>query len=243
MWWNSSGILNQRNDIIIPDGNYSISSLSDFLHYQMLLRGHYVVNSQTNNKMYFISFTENPAYYATEFSFLSMFAKGTADAGTNYINENPPSQIFNSSGNLINIGWDFPATAQYPQLLFDDATKTLKDFFGINQGIYPPIGTPVSHEFDMLGQVAPFTYPVSAINIQSNFCRSNIAIPDNILYSFSQGNSAYGDLINIEPKNLIWISVPDGTYSQLELQFIDQDFNPMKILDNQVNINILIRDI
>ena len=30
---------------------------------------------------------------------------------------------------------------------------------------------------------------------------------------------------------------------KLELLFIDQDFNLMKILDNQLNITILIRDI
>jgi hypothetical protein len=91
--------------------------------------------------------------------------------------------------------------------------------------------------------VAPQTYPVSALNIQSNFCYSDIAIPNNILYSFSQGNSSYGDLINIAIQNLIWVRIPEGTYSQLELQFIDQDFNQMKILDSQVNIIILIRDI
>jgi hypothetical protein len=37
--------------------------------------------------------------------------------------------------------------------------------------------------------------------------------------------------------------VPDGVYNQLEITFIDQDFNPMVILDSQINMMILLRDV
>jgi len=123
----------------------------------------------------------------------------------------------------------------------------LYNFLGFPAGSsYPPnfdVGVSKPAIYDVLGPNVPETYPVSSINIQSNFCYSNIAIPNNILFTFSQGNSAYGDLIIKDPQNLIWCKIPDGIYNQLELTFVDQDFNQMKILDNQLNITILLRDI
>ena len=47
----------------------------------------------------------------------------------------------------------------------------------------PPSSAIVSTYYGTLGNTAPETYPVSAINIQSNLCKSEISIPDNILYS------------------------------------------------------------
>lgn len=241
VWWNHLGVLNSVQTIVIPDGYYSISTLSAYIQAQMSLRGHYLKDSRTQNKVFFISLIENPTYYACEITFTSMYAKGSADAGI-FINENPPTQVYDANGNLVWKGWDYPATKQFPQIIFTEPAM-MREFLGFNVGTYPAVGTTVSTTFDLLGQVAPQTYPVSAINIQSNFCRSDIAIPNNILYSFSQGNASYGDLIEIHPQNLIWCRIPDGSYSQLELTFIDQDFNPMKILDPQVNIMILIRDV
>ena len=240
MWWDISGNLTSRQDLLIPDGNYSISSLSSFIQSQMLLRGHYLKNNSTQSNLYFISMIENPTYYACEMSFTAMYALGSSDA-SNYTNPYPPTQTYDGNGNLIWKGWQLPSTKQYPQVIID-SNYNMKDFLGFVVGYYPSSNTPISTSYDILGTIAPATYPVSAINIQSNFCQSDIAIPNNILYSFSQGNNNYGDLITVEPKNLIWMKIPDGTYSQLELQFIDQDFNIMKILDNQVNIIILIRD-
>ena len=208
----------------------------------MLLRGHYVVNSTNQRKEYFFTMLENPTYYSCQMNFTAMYAKNTLEGGTTYINENPPTQVINSAGVLVWKGWDFPATKQYP-LIIIDANYTMKDYLGYDVGTYPVAGTPISSTFDMIGHKTPEIYPVSAINIQTNLCRTDISIPNNIVFSFTQGNAVYGSLVNVEPKNLIWMRVPDGTYTQIELQFIDQDFNTMVILDNQVHITVLIRDV
>jgi hypothetical protein len=241
IWWNHLGELTSIQNITIPDGNYSISTLSSYIQSQMLLRGHYLKDANTQNNVYFISLIENPTYYACQITFKSMFARGTDNAGVNYINENPPSQVYDTNGNLMWTGWDYPTTQQYPKIIFTSEGK-ISEFLGFKPETYP-VNASIATSYDILGTIAPQTYPVSALNIQSNLCYSDIAIPNNILYSFSQGSSPYGELINISPINLIWSRIPEGTYSQLELQFIDQDFNKMKILDSQVNIIILIRDI
>jgi hypothetical protein len=242
-WWDYYGNLTLVQNVTIPDGNYSISTLSSYIQSQMLLKGHYLKDTRTGNKVFFIELIENPTYYACEITFVAMFSKGSANASTYiYINENPPTTYVNSSGNTVLKGWDYPASQQYPQIVMSDSSN-IKDFLGYVVGTYPAANTPVNSAYDMLGTIAPQTYPVSAVNIQSNFCKSEIAIPDNILYSFSQGNSNYGDLIIMQPSNLIWTKIIDGTYTKLELLFIDQDFNQMKILDNQVNFIVLIRDV
>jgi hypothetical protein len=239
VWWNYQGVLNSVQTITIPNGYYSISTLSGYIQSQMFLRGHYVKDAKTLNKIYFLSMLENPTYYASQITFTSMFAKNTPDAGTNYINENPPTQVY-ENGVQVWKGWDWPTSKQFPQVIF--STNAMKDFLGFPAGTFPISGTPVTSTTDILSTLTPVTYPVSAINIQCNMCNSNISIPDNVLYSFSQGISAYGDLIIKEPQNLIWLRVPDGTYSQLEMSFVDQDFQPVNILDDQVNFIVLIRD-
>jgi hypothetical protein len=236
IWWDHLGQLNSVQNIIIPNGYYSISTLSSYIHSQMLLRGHYLVQNSNQEKVYFISMIENPTYYACQITFSSMFQKGSVDAGE-YTNENPPSQV-----NGVWTGWDLPATKEYPKVQFLESSK-MRNFLGFHVGTYPVNGTTISTTFDLLSQNAPNTYPVSSINIQSNFVKSEISIPNNILYSFSQGTASYGDLIDVHPQNLIWFRVPDGVYNQLEITFIDQDFNPMIILDSQINMMILLRDV
>lgn len=233
-WWDSAGVLGTEYNIIIPDGNYSISTLSAYLQSQMYLKGHYIVNKNTMAKTYLISMIENPTYYACEMTFnlcptqqQAIYMAGTGSTtwvlpnGTTQASDYP-KVIFKSSSNLYNF-LGFPAGSSYPP--------------NFDVGVSKPA------MYDVLGPNVPETYPVSSINIQSNLCYSNIAIPNNILFTFSQGNSAYGDLIIKDPQNLIWCKIPDGIYNQLELTFIDQDFNQMKILDNQLNITILLRDI
>ena len=240
-WWDFYGNLTSVQNVIIPDGNYSISTLSAFVQSQMLLRGHYLIDTKTGNKVYFIEFIENPTYYACEMTFTSVPSKTSYDPII-YTHPNQPTTYVDATGTTIYKGWDFPATKQYPQVIMSSSSN-MKDFLGFVAGTYPNSSVSVSTLYDILGTIAPQTYPVSAINIQSNLCKSDIAIPDNILYSFSQGNANYGDLILKEPQNLIWMKIIDGTYSKMYLTFIDQDFNPMIILDNQINIIILIRDI
>lgn len=228
MWWDIQGVLKQRNDIIIPDGNYSISTLSAYIQSQMLLRGHYLKDTRSQANKFFLSLSENSTYYACQIRFTAMPAIGSSDA-TNYVNENQGI-------------WNLPVTKQYPKVIFD-GNYTMLIFLGYKEGTYPTNNIQVATTYDFLSNNGvPETYFVSAINVQCNMCLSNLAIPNNILYSFSQGNSSYGDIAK-EPYNLIWLKIPDGFYSQLELTFIDQDFNPMKILDSQINIILLIRDV
>lgn len=240
LWFDISGNLSQRVDIVIPDGNYSISLLSDYIKSQMLLKGHYVVDANSQKKVYFIEFVENAIYYSAQITFTSMFARGSADATTNYINENPPTQDYDENGNLVYKGWQFPAQKTYPKIIFDD-TSNIKKFFGFDNETIPADNTPIALTTDVLSSKTPETMPVSSVLIQSNFCRNDLAIPNNILFSFSSGTSSYGDILEKSPTNLQWLNVPDGTYSQLDLTFIDQDYMPMKILDDQLNITLLLR--
>jgi hypothetical protein len=233
-WWDALGTLGNEHTITIPDGNYSISTLSSYIQSQMFLKGHYIVNKNTMAKTYLISLLENPTYYACEMSFTLC----------------PTLQQTIYLAGSGNSPWVLPnGTTQpsdYPKVIFN-SSSTINNFLGFPSGSsYPPTFAPSVAKaavYDILGPNVPETYPVSSINIQSNLCYSNIAIPNNILYTFSQGNAFYGDLIIKDPQNLIWCRIPDGIYNQLELTFVDQDFNQMKILDNQLNITILLRDI
>ena len=57
-----------------------------------------------------------------------------------------------------------PAVREYPKVIFSESAK-MREFLGFNVGTYPPLHTPVNSMFDMLGQIAPMTYPVSATTV------------------------------------------------------------------------------
>ena len=155
LWWDHLGILNARQDILIPDGNYSISTLSDFVNSQMYLRGHYLKNSNTQKNVYFVNFIENPTYYGCQINFTSMYAKNSVDA-TTYINENPPTQVYNSNNVLVWKGWDYPILKQFPQVIMDTKYEMMT-FLGYKVGYYPPSNTLVSTTFETLSQNTPNT--------------------------------------------------------------------------------------
>ena len=65
-------------------------------------------------------------------------------------------------------------------------------------------------------------------------------MPSDILDSFSI-NSTFGSNISYNPSYEKWVSLKNGTYSNLVISFTDQNFNPIAILDPNVTITLLIK--
>jgi hypothetical protein len=219
-WWDVNGVL-QTYDVVLSDGNYTIGDLNFVLQAAMFKNGHYVQdNNQTTKNIYYIEITENITEYAAEINL-------------------SPVPISLPANQIKGGNWALPTTQQTPRIIFSSSSK-FKDLLGFNSGIYPP--TSQSTLYRQLSQNVPMISPVSSLVIRCNACRSYLSNPFDILFSFTSGTTRYGDIIDKNPQNLIFIDVPDGSYSDIRLTFVDQNFNEMQILDNQLIIQLIIMD-
>lgn len=219
-WWNSSGVLTTY-DVTLSDGNYSIGDLNYVLQSAMFKNGHYVQdNSQSSKNIYYIEIAENITEYAAEINL-------------------SPVPISLPSSQIKGGSWALPSTQQTPRIIFPSSSNFRK-LLGFNSGIYP--ATSQSTLYRQLSQNVPIISPVSSLIIRCNACRSYLSNPFDILFSFTAGTTSYGDIIDKNPQHLIFIDVADGVYDDITLTIVDQNFNPMQILDNQLIIQLIIMD-
>ena len=64
-------------------------------------------------------------------------------------------------------------------------------------------------------------------------------MPSDILDSFAI-DGTYGSNLNYSPSYEKWVSLKNGTYSSLIITFVDERYNPISMLDSNVNITLLI---
>jgi hypothetical protein len=236
-WWNnSSTTLADTFTITIDDGNYSIETLNAYLELKMKKNGHYVIDNINNgDEIYFIRLIENSTYYSIQIDITQpMFSLAQASALVN----NKPTYLAGGT-------WKFPTNREYCQVIFGSSSK-LNEFLGFNIETLPtsitvPSGSTSGLTF--LSRNTPITYPVSSVIVRCNMVYDTLSQPNDVLYSFTQGQSYYGDLISLEPNNIIWKRVLDGVYSHITLSFYDQNYNNFVIKDSQILITILIKDI
>lgn len=218
-WWNSGGNLWNRFDVIIPDGFYDVNQLNLYLQSVMLKGGHYLQDA-TGKKYFFIEFVENPTYYSIQLNMLPMYT--TLPSGW-------------SRGGA----WQLPPTQQTAQV-FILSVGNFKDVIGFNEGTYPP--SPSSTLYQKISDTAPQLSPISSLVIRCNLVRNGNALPDDIIYSFSTGATAWGDIIAEKPNELYYSPIVNGTFDKLELSFLDQNFNPVDIIDPNMLITLVIKN-
>jgi hypothetical protein len=223
-WWDENGVLTNFN-VIIPDGFYSAQTLNLFLQSVFLKNGHYVVETlevgRTKNA-FFMEFVTNSTYYSIQINIYPMYADGNLPAG------------FTKGGN-----WKQPATQQTPIIVIH-TWGNFKDLIGFNAGSYPEQLENTLYQH--LSDYAPQISPVSSVVMRCNIVKNDHAIPNDVLYSFTSGSAGFGDIINEKPNQIYFSEIPDGTVGRIQINFCDQLFRPMHILDPNILITLLIKE-
>lgn len=222
-WFDASGNLSVTVTVTIPDGNYSIATLNEYIQSVLVTRGHYLVQTSTGKFVYHIELLTNPTYYAVQLNVYSMMTSTTATAS----GYTKPSAT-----------WGFPATTLCPQVIIQ-STNSFNKLIGFAPSTYPATSSSTSQTF--LSTFTPTLNPVSSVVLTCSLCEQKHSVPDNVLYCFTNGNTGYGDVINIQPSALSFINIRAGTYNQIQLTLVDQNFGQMNIRDNQLIIMLTIR--
>lgn len=198
----------------IVEGFYEVGDLDLYLKFTMLANGHYLLDAD-GVEVYYISFTENPVYYAITFTITPVPAS-------------------------LPVGWTNPQgitlNGLSPQIKFD-ANNNFKDLLGINAGTYPAAQSASIVSFN--GPNVPQISPVSSVNVSCNLCYNEHQL-NSIIKSFIP-TQAYGSYLNIEPRNIIFFNIPNGSYDVITISFLDQLFRPLGIIDDDIQVEILVR--
>jgi len=92
-----------------------------------------------------------------------------------------------------------------------------------------------------LGNTTPNITPVNSIVVICDLVKNECASPTNILDTITISNVSFGSNIIYQPSYPKWISIQAGTYQNLTIQFIDQNFNIIQANDNNIMISLLLK--
>ena len=79
---------------------------------------------------------------------------------------------------------------------------------------------------------------IEVILVHCNIVNNNYQQDSRVLYTFVP-NKSFGQLLDISPKNFIFLKTFDSEFSYIEVWFTDQNSKPLEIED-KINITLVI---
>lgn len=197
--------------VTIPDGNYSIENLNQFLQNTMITNNHYL-RDQNGNNVYYIELLTNPSLYNIQ---LNLF------------------QVPNS----LPTGWTNPGSFVLPgnaaRATFTVLNNNFRDIIGFAAGTYTDAST--------LSTNTPQASPISSVLIGCSMVNNEYTNPSNLIFSFVSGSTPYGSMLHVSANDLIYADIRDGVYNSMVIKFYDQSFRELDIIDNSLIIYLVIK--
>jgi hypothetical protein len=230
-WINGAGVATTYT-ITIPDGLYEVSTLNQYLQFEFIRNGHYLVNSGQN--VYYAQFTINAPRYAVQID----------------------TFLFPTS---LPVGWTNPASVPFPPQTFNPIITLpakVNEILGyvagfataqnLNNSFVAPVGSQFVSKLgngtiSYISTTAPNVQPNSSLLFSLSGVDNAYANPTSIIYTLVP-QVAIGEVINDKPPEFIWNKLIDGTYNQLTLTILGTDLNLIKINDPAMTIVLVIKD-
>lgn len=207
-------------NITLPDGTYSAADLNNYLQWFCIQNNLYLINSSTGDYRYFLTIQENAAQYAIEF-----------------LSYPVPTSL--PAGYTAPAGWPgYPTSATRPQLIINNSG--FGQIIGFNNGTYPStaIGTaPFSKTSDVVPQLSPVQSVIIILDAVSNPFATN----SGVIGTINSKGTNYGSLISYAAPEYNWISSQGGPRQEITIRFTDQLFRPLKIIDQNLTMRLLLR--
>ena len=217
LWPSGAGSITYN--ITIPDGYYDVAGLNQYIQQFCITNALYLIDPN-GDFVYYLELAENSAYYAVQFN---AFPFPTA----------------------LPLGWSapvglpaYPSTARSPQLVVN--ANAFRDVIGFNAGTYPAVASLTN--YSKLSDFTPQVTPVQSIIVACTLLNNKYSNPNTILYSFTPRGTQFGGLIEASPTQLSFIDIQNGSYPYFDLQFLDQNFQPIYLNDTNLVIQLLIHN-
>ncbi|GMF35236.1 unnamed protein product [Phytophthora lilii] len=215
-----TGTTTQTFTITIPDGTYEMSDLNNYLQWWSIQNNLYLTNSTTGQNYYFISVAANPSSYDIQFTMQPYKAVSGYTA---------------ASGALA-----FSTSGYTPQIqIIDSGTNSFSSIVGLSQGTYPPAQQATL--YSVLSDLTPVIDPVSSVIVGVSNLQNPLASNNQVLHSFTSAGVGFGGLITTSQGQGISYCPMQGTTNELLVSFYDDKMLPLKIIDANLCIRLLIR--
>jgi hypothetical protein len=204
-------------NITVPNGFYTIEELNAYLQSVMVANNQYLIDS-SGNYVYYLQITSNSTLYSFQ------------------LNSWPvPTSL--PSGYTAPVGFPaYPTTTRTPQFVIPSTNITT--LLGFAAGSYP--SAPQASAYSATSTQTPQISPVSSVNILCSLLNNSLSRPVNLLYNFAP-NTTYGSQIQITPPTMVYQPIQTGTYNEIGISFVDQDFQPLNILDSNISVILSIK--
>lgn len=209
------GITSTTYTITLPDGFYLISDIQNYIELYCQNNGFYLINS-AGKYIYYFKLYLNTTYYSVQ---LLTYTVPTSLPAT-----------YTAPSNFAG----YPTTSTAPSfiVLNNNFTKLI----GFVAGTY---GGGVSNS-SINSTFTPTGSTVNSIIVRCSLVSNNVGFPSDILDSFTI-NGTFGSNIIYEPSFEKWVKIKPGTYNNLIITFVDENFNNIAILDPSVCVTLMIK--
>jgi hypothetical protein len=226
--------------ITIPDGLYEVSTLNQFLQYEMIKNGHYLIDNATGQNVYFLEILVNDARYKVQVNqfVVPTLAIFTAELAANYT---APAGFDYSPVSVLNV--------VYPGINFGyNGSKlgTILGFVTNSNVVSATLAIPSPWAFSAASPTAfssttPNIQPNSSVLLSVSSVDNPYASPTSVIYSVTP-SVAVGTIIADKPPQLLWNKLIPGSYSQLTITLLGTDLRPLPIQDGAMTIILAIAE-
>lgn len=198
-----------EHSFTIDEGTYTIEQINFFLQQQMIERGHYLVNDDTGDYLYFLELRINTVIYGFQLNAFPV-----------------PTALPTGFSNPANM--PFPSVSRTPSL--EVPNTEIGKVLGMNVGVYPPLNTVQTTIFSKTSDFIPHISPVLSYTISCSLVKNKLVVPSGQIFCFTP-DGEYAELLSPEQHSFVWNEIVPGTYTSLTIQILDQNFNRVVFKD------------
>lgn len=201
--------------VTLPDGFYSVTDIQNYIQQVLITNLFYLIDGSGNYVFPFL-LTYSSTFYKVQL-------------------------ICSTIPSVLPSGWSQPAGA--PAL--PTATTgvqfvvgSIGSVIGFVAGTYPAVATSASQNF--LSTLTPVGSTVNSLVFRCSLVDNNVIMPSDIMDG-ANINATFGNNIIYDPSFEKWVSMKDGTYSNLIFSIVDQNLNQIYSVDPNIAITLMIR--
>jgi hypothetical protein len=214
IYWPTASSTYTPYTVTIPDGFYGTTALNYFIQQFCIENKLYLQNADGDN-VYYISAAYNPTYYANQI-----------------ILKKVPSTL---PAGYTNPGMTFPTTARTPYIEILD--NNFGKLIGFSVGNY---GENKTADYSVNSNIIPQGANVNSIVVKCSLVNNGVSNQSDVMDAFPI-NGTFGANLNYTNNIEKWTDLSPGKYNNMIVTLVDQNFNDINILDNNLLINFLIR--
>lgn len=215
--WYSTASVYVTYTYTFPDGFYSTSDLNYALQNYMISQNQYATDNTNGNYYFFINIYSNQTYYS------------------NQLILNPVPTTTTSTTYTYPVGFVVSSANYCPTIEFTSNITNILGFSGTT--LY---GYQQTTSTNYLSTTTPNATLVNSLILLCDKVNNIVNTPSTLIDTMPINNT-FGSNIDYVPSYEKWVSLVEGTYATLSIQFCDQNYNPLIMNDSNVLISLLIK--